>query len=145
MKFLYYLIAVPCLAAIAWIVYMADCSAEGVAFAFWPQDYINTKLILTVFLFGGYIFGRLSAWFGYAPLRTELRRQKKANKTLNKEHEKLNFEHEKLNETVSDMRQNIIDLQEKQPKDIFSEVKASQPQAKWPLWRQKIKTKLFRL
>ena len=48
----------------------------------------------------GYLYGRMSAWSAYAPLRATLRKQKKANKMLSKEHEKLNHEHEKLNQQI---------------------------------------------
>ena len=53
----------------------------------------------------GYLYGRMSAWSAYAPLRATLRKQKKANKMLSKEHEKLNHEHEKLNQQISTLQE----------------------------------------
>lgn len=110
MKFLHYLIALPLLAAAAWAVYGAEASAEGISFLPWSEYCLNTNVVLTVFLLYGYTFGRINSWFMYAPLRRELRKQKKSNKTLN-------LEHEKLNKTVSNLKQDIVDLQEKARKE----------------------------
>ena len=113
MKFLYYLIALPFLVAAAWAIYAAESSAEGISFSPWPQDCLNLNLVLAIFLLSGYIFGRLSSWFMYYPLRRELRRQKKSNKTLNQEQEK-------LHKTVDNLKQDIIGLQEKAKQDIVA-------------------------
>ena len=65
----------------------------------------NTKLVLFAFLAYGYLFGRISAWFSAAPMRKELRLQKKANKTLTKEQDV-------LTKTVSGLKQNVSELQQ---------------------------------
>lgn len=109
MKLLHYILALPLIAVAAWAIYCAD-SADGIAFSFWSgeseQESFSTKLILFVFLIYGYFCGRLGAWFANAPVRHELRRQKRANKMLSKEQTK-------LNETVSGLQQNVASLQEK--------------------------------
>lgn len=106
MKILHYLIIIPLVAVAMWVIYNADASAEGIFFAPWPQDCVDTKLVLTAFLVFGYLLGRIGAWFGYSPLRSDLRKEKKANKALNKEQVK-------LNETVSGLKLDIAGLQEK--------------------------------
>lgn len=59
----------------------------------------------------------MSAWSAYAPLRATLRKQKKANKALSKEHEKLNHEHEKLNQQISTLQE---EAEKAERKDGFS-------------------------
>lgn len=136
MKFLHYLIILPLLAAAAWIVYNADSSAEGISFLPWPQDCVDTKLVLIVFLLYGYIIGRIGAWFSYSPIRSDLRRQKKANKVLN-------IEQAKLNETVTGLKQDIVGLQEKAKQGNLTSVNAEKNdvQAWWNGFKQKISPK----
>ena len=109
MKLLHYILALPLLVIAVWAVYCAE-SSEGISFDFGAfgstTDSFSTKLVLSVFLIYGYVCGRLGAWFAHAPLRHELRRQKKANRALSKEQSK-------LNETVSGLQQNVATLQEK--------------------------------
>ena len=68
--------------------------------ALWPIPDLEIAVSVVYFVLFclGYIFGRLSAWSAYAPLRSKLKQQKKQHKILSKEHEKLNSEHEKLNQ-----------------------------------------------
>ena len=123
MKFLHYFITLPLILFAASAIYIAESTAEGVVFSLWPQDCINTKLVLTCFLIWGYLIGRATAWFEYAPLRNDLRRQKKANKILNKEQIK-------LNETVSGLKKDIVGLQEKAKQSaalIMPEAKSKTP------------------
>ena len=109
MKFLHYLIVIPLLAVAVWAIYTADPEGDGIP-CMWYSKPFDTKLVLLIFLVYGYIIGRIGAWFGYSPLRRDLRRQKKANKVLNKEQAK-------LNETVSGLKQDIAGLQEKAQKE----------------------------
>ncbi len=75
--------------------------------AVWPIPDVEVAVSIVYFvLFGlGYLCGRLVAWSSYAPLRANLRKQKKENKQLSKEHEKLNNEHEKLNQQVTSLQE----------------------------------------
>ena len=75
--------------------------------AVWPIPDIEVAVSVVYFvLFGlGYLFGRIASWSAYAPLRANLRKQKKENKQLSKEHEKLNNEHEKLNQQVTSLQE----------------------------------------
>jgi cell division protein FtsB len=109
MKFLHYILALPFILFAAWAIYCAE-SADGVAFVLWPEDKMNIswniRPVLLVVLLYGYIGGRVGSWFAQAPLRRELRQQKKTNKALTKEQNE-------LNKTVSGLKQNVSDLQEK--------------------------------
>ena len=62
-------------------------------------------IVVFGFLLFGYLWGKINSWFGSAPMRRELKQQRKANKALNKEQEK-------LNETVSGLKQNIAGLEQ---------------------------------
>ena len=134
MKFLHYLIVIPLLAVAAWAIYTADPEGEGIPCA-WYQKPFDTKLVLVIFLVYGYTLGRIGAWFGYSPLRRDLRRQKKANKALNKEQAK-------LNETVSGLKQDIAGLQEKaQNQATAAEENKNDIKAWWNGFKQKMTTK----
>jgi cell division protein FtsB len=108
MKLLHYILALPLFIIAAWAIYSAE-STDGITFLLWPQDKTsiswNTQLVLFVFLLYGYICGRIGAWFAQAPMRRELRLQKKANRNLTKEQNE-------LNKTVSGLKQNVTALQE---------------------------------
>ena len=132
MKLLHYILALPLLVVAAVAVYCAD-STDGISFDFGilgsATDGLNTKLVLFVFLLYGYLCGRLGAWFAHAPVRHELRRQRKANKVLSKEQTK-------LNETVTGLQQNVASLQEK------AKAQAAIPVNKETLgWVNKVKDK----
>ena len=134
MKFLHYLIVIPLLAVAAWAIYTADPEGEGIPCT-WYQKPFDTKLVLVIFLLYGYILGRIGAWFGYSPLRRDLRRQKKANKVLNKEQVK-------LNETVSGLKQDIAGLQEKAQNQVAAaEENKKDIKAWWKGFKQKMTAK----
>ncbi|MBQ7633753.1 MAG: hypothetical protein IJS88_06545 [Alphaproteobacteria bacterium] len=108
MKFLHYLVILPLFGVALWAIFGAETVTEtnGIRFPFGPEDGFKTQYVLTVFLIFGYFTGRIGAWFGYSPLRRDLRVQKKTNKALNKEQIK-------LNETVTGLKQDIIGMQAK--------------------------------
>ncbi len=74
-----------------------------------PVQQVAVSVVYFVLFCLGWLFGRLAAWFAYAPLRAQLRKQKKENKALSKEHEKLNHEHEKLNQQVATLQEEAAD------------------------------------
>ncbi|MBR1825570.1 MAG: hypothetical protein IJ770_03180 [Alphaproteobacteria bacterium] len=117
MKFLHYLIILPFVAAAVWAVCCATSSEHGISFAPWKEYFINPHLVLACCTIFGYILGRIGAWFGYSPMRRDLRQQRKANRVLNKEQAK-------LNETVSGLKQDIVGLQEKAKNQAESSDKA---------------------
>ena len=135
MKLLRYIFELPLICVVVWAIYNVSTSNEGIIFLLWPKDtevHANTKLVLFVCIFIGYLWGKINAWFKYSPLRRDLRQQKKANKVLNKEHEK-------LNETVSGLKQNIIGLQEK-AKTLVAENNEAK-KGKISLWIENLKNK----
>lgn len=108
MKLLHYLIEIPFVLAALWGIYNAQVSEDKFVMSLWPLDsemHINTKLVLFIFLTYGFVWGKINSWFGAAPVRKELKLQRKTNKALNKEQEK-------LNETVSGLKQNIAGLEQ---------------------------------
>ncbi len=135
MKFLHYLIVIPLLAVAVLAIYTADPEGDGIP-CMWYSKPFATKLVLLIFLVYGYIIGRIGAWFGYSPLRRDLRRQRKANKVLNKEQAK-------LNETVSGLKQDIAGLQEKAQKEAqhITEEEKKDIKAWWNGFKQKITAK----
>jgi len=106
MKFAYYIIVIPVIALLIWLLYGVETSEEGISFAPYPQDCFNPQIVLILCVAVGYIVGKLNSWFNYIPLRRDLRQQKKANKALN-------LEQAKLNNTVNGLKQDIAGLQEK--------------------------------
>ncbi len=108
MKFLHYLVILPLFGAALWAIFGAETvtETEGIKFPIGPEGGFKTQYVLTVFFIFGYFTGRIGAWFGYSPLRRDLRMQKKTNKALNKEQIK-------LNETVTGLKQDIIGMQAK--------------------------------
>ena len=106
MKFAYYIIVIPVIALIVWVLYGIGTSEEGIFFAQWPQDCISPQVVLVISLAVGYLLGKLNSWFNYLPLRQDLKQQKKNNRVLN-------IEQEKLCHTVDDLKQNIAGLREK--------------------------------
>lgn len=132
MKFFHYLIILPLVAFAVWAVLSAEICAEskGICFPIKLKDADGFKVqsVLAVFLIFGYLLGRIGAWFGYSPLRRDLRRQKKANRVLNKEHLR-------LNETVTGLKQDIIGIQEKAKKEI-EEATSPDKQAEQNWWNK---------
>ena len=128
MKFLHYFITLPLIIFAIYAIYLAEPSneGEGIEFTLWPDNFVNIKLVLTCFLAWGYLIGRTTAWFEYSPLRSDLRRQKKANKALNKEQAK-------LNETVSGLKIDIAGLQEKAKQN--SALNQAKEHEKNPWWK----------
>ena len=91
MKLLHYLIEIPFVLAALWGIYNAQVSEDKFVMSLWPLDsemHINTKLVLFIFLTYGFVWGKINSWFGAAPVRKELKLQRKTNKALNKEQEK---------------------------------------------------------
>ena len=141
MKLLHYLIEIPLILIALWGIYNAQVSGDKLVFSLWPFEnemQVNTKLLLFIFVLYGYLWGRINSWFGMAPMRKELKQQKKANKALNKEQEK-------LNETVSGLKQNIAGL-EQQAKANAEVQKSAEPKeiGKIQQWFVSIKNKFAR-
>lgn len=133
MKLLHYLIEIPFVLVALLGVYNAQVSEDKFVLSLWPLDsemHINTRLVLFVLLVYGFVWGKINSWFDAAPVRKELKQQRKTNKALNKEQEK-------LNETVSGLKQNIAGLEEQAKataeaqKTEIKEQKAEEAKARW--------------
>ncbi|MDO4161505.1 MAG: hypothetical protein Q4D80_00675 [Pseudomonadota bacterium] len=133
MKLLHYLFEIPIILIAIWGIYNAQIADDGLVFSLWPLEsevLVNTRLLLFVFLVYGYLWGKVNSWFSAAPMRRELRLQRKTNKALNKEHEK-------LNETVSGLKQNIAGLEQKAK--ASAEAAQNTGERKIKLWTDSIK------
>lgn len=125
MKLLHYIVELPLVIFAIWGIYNVKIMDEGLVLSLWPFERVikvNTLPMLATFIVFGYLWGRINAWFKYAPLRRDLRLQRKTNRVLNKEHEK-------LNETVTGLKQDIQGLQE-QAKANLSDY-SDEPQKNW--------------
>ncbi len=135
MKLLRYMFEIPLIAIAVWGIYNAQAVETGIVLSLWPLDtdvHVNTKLLLFCFIVYGYMWSKINSWFNYAPTRQELRRQRKANKVLNKEQEK-------LNEAVNGLKQNIVGLQEQAKARAEKEAQLLPPSKKG--WLESVKAK----
>lgn len=90
------LIGIP-LAAV--ILVFAFVNNDLVTFSLWPSNVeatVSLSVVVIVLIIAGFVMGRVSAWFAYAPLRKELFTRKKENKKLSEEHKKLNVKVDSL-------------------------------------------------
>lgn len=127
MKFLHYLIVIPLIAVAVWAIIGVE--AGGIHFPYGPEEGFKAQYVLAVFLLLGYLLGRIGAWFGYSPLRRDLRMQRRTNRALNKEQAK-------LNETVTGLKRDIIGMQAKAQQENSDK----KPEGRW--WqRLKVPTK----
>ena len=117
MNFLRMIIAIP---LIIIVVVFAVINNDFATFNLKPFDLditVSLSVLILVLFFAGYLLGRFDAFVANAPLRANLREQKKANKALNKEHEKLNAK-------FSDLKEDWEELKNKEtaaPKISFKE------------------------
>lgn len=142
MKLLHYLFEIPIILIAIWGIYNAQIADDGLVFSLWPLDsevHVNTKLLLFCFLLYGYLWGRINAWFSAAPMRKELKLQRKTNKALNKEQAK-------LNETVSGLKQNIAGLEQQAKVNAEAKQNASgaDKAGKMKSWLSSLKNKFVR-
>lgn len=96
------------LIVLAVVLIFAFVNNDFANFNLWPF-YIEVTVSLSVaivfFVFFGFIWGKFDSWMSYAPVRSQLRRQKKQNKKLSKEQQKLTKEVEGLHENISTLKE----------------------------------------
>ncbi|MBE6445451.1 MAG: DUF1049 domain-containing protein [Alphaproteobacteria bacterium] len=118
MGFLKVLIGLPLLVV---VLVFAFVNNDLATFNLWPF-YIEVTVSLSVaivFLVSvGFFWGCLFSWLSHAPIRKDLRKQKKKYKRLSKEQEKLAKEVEGLHE-------NIATLKEQESSFVANEAKVS--------------------
>lgn len=90
------------------VLVFAFVNNDLATFNLWPF-YIEVTVSLSVaivfFIVVGFIWAKIDSWIGYAPLRKQLRHQKKQNKKLSKEQQKLAKEVEGLHENISTLKE----------------------------------------
>lgn len=96
------------LIVLAILLVFAFVNNDLAAFNLWPF-YIEVTVSLSVavvfFVLVGFIWGKADSWMGYAPIRRQLRQQKKENKKLSKEQQKLAKEVEGLHENIFTLKE----------------------------------------
>ena len=109
-----------------WVVLLvfAFVNNDLATFNFWPF-YVEVTVSLSVAIVAlvmiGFVWGSFSSWLSNAPLRASLRKHKRTNKQLKKEHLKLSKE-------VEDLHTNIATL--KEPETVITKDKKPQ-KFKW--------------
>ena len=105
MGFLKVLIGLPLLVV---VLVFAFVNNDLATFNLWPF-YIEVTVSLSVaivFLVSvGFFWGCLFSWWSHAPIRKDLRKQKKKYKRLSKEQEKLAKEVEGLHENIATLKE----------------------------------------
>lgn len=110
MSILSMFIYVPLLAV---LLVFALINNELVSFSLWPFELdmnVSLSVVVLFFTFVGFLWGRISAWFAYSPMRRELSSQRRENKKLSKEQRK-------LTEAVDGLKDNIEGLKSQTPTD----------------------------
>lgn len=111
MNFLRLLIKIPLLIT---VIVFAVINNDFATFNLKPFQLnitVSLSVLILVLFFGGYLLGRLDSFVAHAPVRKQLRDQKKTNKALNKEQEK-------LHETVSSLQENLEHLKQQAAPEV---------------------------
>lgn len=117
MGFIRMLIGLPIIIVILIFAFVNNDLATFNLWPFYIEITISLSVAIVAFILFGFLLGKFSSWMGYAPLRAQLRKQKKQNKKLSKEQQK-------LNEKVSGLQENLENLkasETKEPKISFKE------------------------
>ena len=97
MGFIKTLIGLPIVAVILIFSFVNNNLAE---FSLWPFELeitVSQSVAILFFVIFGFLLGNLFSWLSYAPLRKDLKKQKKTNKKLSKQQQL-------LTETVSGLQ-----------------------------------------
>ncbi len=100
MGFIKMLIGLPLLIVIMIFAFVNNDLATFNLWPFYLEITVSLSVAILFFLFCGFLLGSLFTWMSYAPLRKDLKKQKKKNKKLSKEQLKLVA-------TVSDLKENL--------------------------------------
>lgn len=97
MGFIKVLIGLP---VVAIILIFSFVNNNLVEFSLWPFELeitVSQSVAILFFIIFGFLLGNFFSWLSYAPLRKDLKKQKKANKKLSKRQQE-------LTETVSELQ-----------------------------------------
>lgn len=111
-------IYVPLLAV---LLLFALINNELVSFSLWPLEIemsVSLSVVVLFFTLIGFLWGRISAWFAYSPMRSALSLQKKENKKLSKEQQKLTQAVDGLKDNIESLK-TIPEALDKKEKNSF--------------------------
>ena len=100
MGFIKTLVGLPIVAVILVFAFVNNNLAE---FSLWPFDVeitVSQSVAVLFFVIFGFLLGNFFSWLSYAPLRKDLKQQRKANKKLSKQQQI-------LADTVSGLQGNL--------------------------------------
>lgn len=103
MGFIKLLIGLPLVIVILVFAFVNNDLATFNLWPFYVEITVSQSVAIVSFVVFGYILDKVSSWMSYAPVRAQLRKQKKENKKLNKEQQK-------LTEKVSGLQENLETL-----------------------------------
>ncbi len=92
------------------VLVFAFVNNDMATFSLWPTGIeitVSLSVAIVFLVILGYIIGWLFAWLSYAPVRRDLRKQKKHNKKLFKEQERLTKEVEGLNGNIESLKASV--------------------------------------
>lgn len=104
MGFLKLLIGLPILVV---ILIFAFVNNDLATFSLWPfyiEITVSLSVAIVFLLTLGFVLGSFFSWLSYAPVRSALRKQKRKNKQLSKEHLKLSKEVEDLHTNIATLK-----------------------------------------
>lgn len=119
MGFIRLLIGLPLLIVILVFAFVNNDLVEFNLWPFYVEITVSQSVAIVAFILLGYIWGKISSWMAYAPLRAQLRKQKKENKKLNKEQQKLTEQVSGLQENIEALKTQTAELMP--PKPTFKE------------------------
>ena len=113
MGFIKLLIGLPLVIVILVFAFVNNDLATFNLWPFYVEITVSQSVAIVSFVVFGYILGKVSSWMSYAPVRAQLRKQKKENKNRSApfSHKlSLNKEQQKLTEKVSGLQENLETL-----------------------------------
>lgn len=117
MGFIKLLIGLPLLVV---LLVFAFVNNDLATFSLWPfyiEITVSLSVAIVFLLFLGFLLGSFFSWLSYAPVRSALRKQKRKNKKLSKEHLKLSKEVEDLHTNIATQKE----AEETKPKKTFKQ------------------------
>ncbi|MBE6451968.1 MAG: DUF1049 domain-containing protein [Alphaproteobacteria bacterium] len=93
-----------------WVVLLvfAFVNNDLATFNLWPfyvEVTVSLSVAIVFLVMVGFVWGVFSSWLSNAPLRASLRKQKRKNKQLHKEHQKLSKEMEGLQSDIANLKE----------------------------------------
>ncbi len=119
MGFIKLLIGLPLVIVILVFAFVNNDLATFNLWPFYVEVTVSQSVAVVFFIVFGYIWGKISSWMSYSPVRAQLRKQKKENKKLNKEQQKLTEQVSGLQENLETLKTQTAEILP--PKPTFKE------------------------